>query len=73
MAQRQSSQKRKMTVRRDNDILSIGRQMSNICWNLGHNNAVSIEASRGTYAELAKQWDEAVIKYRESFKRRRRP
>ena len=59
--------------KRDDEILLIGRQMSNVLYNLGNNHPqLPSVADRSTFRELQQKWDAAVIKYRASFKRKKR-
>jgi hypothetical protein len=59
---------------RDAKILLIGRQMSNVMFNLAQrgDGTSNIHLAANEYAQfgpLYKAWDEAVIEYRASFKR----
>jgi hypothetical protein len=66
-------EKRVMTKpRRDAEIVSIGGQMSNVMFNLKQKfgEIMVTNHDRETYERLQKEWDAALIKYRQSFKRK---
>ena len=58
--------------RRDADVLSIGRQMSNVLFNLSQMSGDKTlgEINFKNLRSLQEQWDTAVTKYRDSFKRK---
>ena len=62
--------------RRDDEILLIGRRMSNVFYNLAQrgDGVSNIHLAASEYAcfkELQQKWDAAVTEYRKSFKRNR--
>jgi len=61
--------------RRDDEILLIGRRMSNVFYNLAQrgDGVSNIHLAASEYAcfkELQQEWDAAVVKYRNSFRRK---
>lgn len=59
--------------RRDGEIMRVGRQMSNVLFNLSQMSGEKLLAEINLVGlrKLQEQWDAASLAYRQSFKRRR--
>jgi hypothetical protein len=61
----------KIKERRDAEVMRIGSQMSNVCYNLAQMDVATLPGSINqiNLMTLAKQWDAARDRYRKSSKR----